>query len=50
MNCQICKLPYNTQNRKPIELPCGHIFCFKCIYSLKKNTDTEFLICPNDSK
>ena len=47
MNCPKCKIQYNLKNRKPILLPCGDSFCFKCIYKLKKQP--EFL-CPIDKK
>lgn len=47
MNCPKCEIKYNLKNRKPILLPCGDSFCFKCIYKLKKQP--EFL-CPIDNK
>ena len=45
MNCANCNHEFNLQNRKPVKLPCNHIFCFKCVYKLKKQDEC---ICPLD--
>ncbi|CAG9311297.1 unnamed protein product [Blepharisma stoltei] len=31
LECAVCGLPYNTLEEKPIELPCEHTFCLKCL-------------------
>lgn len=36
MICSGCVIQFNLKNRKPILLPCGHTFCLKCIYKMKK--------------
>jgi hypothetical protein len=33
--CEICGLIYDKIHRKPISLPCGHVFCLKCLKELK---------------
>ena len=45
--CQICLKNYDLNCRKPQQLDCGHTFCLKCIYFLKKKKDS---ICPLDKK
>lgn len=49
MDCQLCHNQYNIQNRKPVQLPCNHNFCFKCIYQLKKKSDVN-IVCPIDDQ
>lgn len=44
--CQLCSKSYNLKCRKPIKLDCGHNFCLKCVYNLRKK-DSK---CPIDKK
>ena len=43
-NCIKCTLPYNKIDKKPKSLPCGHIFCEKCVSSFIKE-DSNKIIC-----
>ena len=47
--CNKCSKEYNYTDKRPLSLPCGDVFCEKCIlqiYDHKNNT----LICPSDQK
>jgi hypothetical protein len=59
-SCLHCKKEYNETNKKPLSLPCGHVFCEDCLNSfiihsttntLKDEIENEKNIkCPTDSK
>ena len=48
MECEICMNHWNSENRIPKILPCGHTFCQLCLYDLvdKYSIDNVFK-CPN---
>ena len=33
--CSECKLPFNLSSKIPRELPCGHLFCMRCLLTNK---------------
>ena len=45
-SCDICKDNYNENNKKPLSLPCGNIYCEDCIKKLYNNQSKSFL-CPS---
>ena len=50
--CESCERKYNEVNRKPLSLPCGHVFCEECIKSFKVNIDSNTykgIKCPSDN-
>ena len=49
MECEICQNPWNTENRIPKILPCGHSFCLSCLKELFKNHNSQQNIfkCPS---
>ncbi len=48
-NCIKCSLPYNKFDKKPKSLPCGHIFCEKCVSSFIKEDSNKIICqCPID--
>ena len=47
MNCLICFEIYNTSNRKPYVLNCGHTFCFDCLEKQINSCPTCRLIITN---
>ena len=50
--CGSCERKYNEVNRKPLSLPCGHVFCEECIKSFKVNIDSNTykgIKCPSDN-
>lgn len=50
--CGNCERKYNEVNRKPLSLPCGHVFCEECIKSFKVNIDSNTykgIKCPSDN-
>ena len=49
-NCIKCSLPYNKFDKKPKSLPCGHIFCEKCVSSFIKDESNKIICqCPIDN-
>ena len=49
-NCIKCTLPYNKIDKKPKSLPCGHIFCEKCVSSFIKEDSNKIICqCPIDN-
>jgi hypothetical protein len=49
-NCIKCSLPYNKFDKKPKSLPCGHIFCEKCVSSFIKEESNKIICqCPIDN-
>ncbi|KAK7066647.1 hypothetical protein SK128_005466, partial [Halocaridina rubra] len=42
--CKICLEYFNTRERRPRSLPCGHTFCTRCIGDLIKNMKIS---CPH---
>ena len=49
-NCSICCFNYNEQNKQPRILPCGHVICNECLYTLASENQYTEMICPNDRK
>lgn len=37
----ICCFQYNDTNRKPLSLPCGHVYCQDCIFKLIKGDQSK---------
>ena len=55
MECEICLNPWNTDNIIPKILPCGHIFCQKCLEKAltklkKQKSSFKCLSCKNEIK
>lgn len=51
--CGNCKSDYNEINRRPLSIPCGHVFCEECIRSFIIGTqggELDAIKCPSDSK
>lgn len=46
LTCQICFYKFNIGARKPKQLPCQHVICFKCINSLH---NSQSIKCPFDN-
>lgn len=44
MECKVCLEKYNTLNKRPMVLECGHTFCMECLQSIKR----DFNECPLD--
>ena len=44
-SCRKCKNQYNTNDRKPLELVCGHDICEKCFVEATNSSDNIFK-CP----
>ncbi|XP_034240397.1 uncharacterized protein LOC117644856 isoform X2 [Thrips palmi] len=44
MECHVCLEPFDSTERRPKVLPCGHSFCFRCLQGL------EIRKCPLDNK
>lgn len=41
--CHVCYNPFNSANRKPLDLGCGHCFCAACFSTAARTT---FKSCP----
>jgi hypothetical protein len=50
MNCQICLEGYNTANRIPKNLSCGHTFCDRCLKKVGTGIEIECPKCRQKSK
>ena len=50
MYCQICLEGYNTANRIPKNLSCGHTFCDRCLKKLGNGFEIECPKCRQKSK
>ena len=46
LECKICFETYNTTNRKPLVLPCGHTFCKVTISDLIHKKQRGAIECP----
>ena len=46
-DCSLCAKPYDSVQHEPRKLPCGHIFCTKCLIRLKIQ---QRIVCPGDTK
>lgn len=46
LNCSVCYEKYNNDERKPMNLGCGHDFCFKCVQDIFARNRQ----CPFDQK
>ncbi|XP_068227204.1 uncharacterized protein [Palaemon carinicauda] len=44
VDCKVCYNPYNTEDRRPLFLPCGHTFCSRCITNYIKE-DMPVFVC-----
>lgn len=44
--CGICLNFYNEISHRPLSLPCGHVYCERC---LSKHSKNQEIICPIDS-
>ena len=47
--CIRCTKEYNNLDRKPLSLPCGDIFCEKCLHELY-DIKNHIIICPSHKK
>ena len=47
--CNECSKEYNNIDKRPLSLPCGDVFCEKCILRLYNKLSNK-IICPNDKK
>ena len=47
LECEICMIPYNASNHKPLSLPCGHSICSVAANALYSN---NLIKCPVDRK
>jgi hypothetical protein len=43
--CGVCFKYYNSIDKKPVSLPCGHTFCLECIKQINKHNNIK---CPFD--
>ena len=43
--CGICYSPYNEQDKLPLSLPCGHVFCKQCLI---RHASSGGISCPAD--
>jgi len=43
--CGLCFLPYDSSERKPLTLPCGHVYCLTCLRQMSHKGD---LYCTED--
>ena len=51
IECSICFEKYNTKEKLPRILTCGHTFCTSCLFKIKEKNQPDNLIkCPLDSK
>ena len=46
--CNNCQKEYDKNTRKPLSLPCGHVYCQTCITSIY-NYQEKSLRCPSDN-
>ena len=46
LDCFLCSEPYNTSNKAPRFLQCGHTYCTECCQIILDNKPSE---CPEDS-
>ena len=44
--CPKCTIIYNHTNNQPLSLPCGHIYCSKCVSTLRQDNAVK---CPVDN-
>ena len=52
ITCKICTVTYNTDERKPLTLWCGHTYCAECVDKMIKDPIVQTrrppaLLCPN---
>jgi len=47
LKCEICFNPYDANERKPMNLPCGHTVCNSCLAQIKSSGHFQ---CPFDRK
>lgn len=47
--CGLCTKDYNELNKRPLVLPCGHVYCEECIIQMKVIDSTKGVKCPSDS-
>ena len=57
IECSICMEQYNTTNKLPRILSCGHTFCTSCLISFIKKSESNcqnefstFISCPVDKQ
>ena len=43
ITCSICDEVYNSEERRPLLLPCSHTFCRNCLRQMQKNQNA---LCP----
>ncbi|CDW89372.1 tldc domain-containing protein [Stylonychia lemnae] len=48
--CFCCNKFYNLQERKPVQLPCGDIFCLQCYKNQKDQVQNQQIQCPFDAQ
>lgn len=47
LTCKICMEIFDTNDKKPLFVPCGHTFCTKCLRFIFKKSS---VMCPLDKK
>ena len=50
LKCNICNEEYDTDDKKPLILNCGHSFCKECIINIITQKTYSNLKCPLDEK
>jgi hypothetical protein len=50
IECQICFEEYDSYNKKPLVLECGHSICQHCIHQLLTGPGRNIKKCPFDNK
>ena len=50
LKCQLCNEEYDTDEKKPLILNCGHSFCKQCITNIITQKTYSNLKCPLDQK
>jgi hypothetical protein len=45
LKCELCNLNFHSINLKPMALPCGHTFCYKCIAEKSNKSYIECKKC-----
>ena len=54
-NIMKVKIKFNLVNKKPLSLPCGHVYCEECVKSFVISSESEkkeetTIKCPHDNK
>ena len=47
LDCEICIERYNTTDKKPLNLNCGHTYCKACVSHIILKKQIEGILCPD---